>query len=156
MTQETMTPERLLELIAAFGAEPGAWPDDERAAAKALLNASPELFADALDEARGLDAMFARMPVPEPSAALSAVILHSAPQPRSARQGRNWFADLIFPQGARWPAGAAFASLLMGVFGGYAYASVDISYEQADAAYYAAFGGDQSEDWQEQSWLGAE
>ena len=156
MTQETMTPERLLELIAAFGAEPGGWPEDERDAATALLTASPDLFADALDEARGLDDMFANMAMPEPSAELAAAILDSAPQPRATRQGRNWFADLIFPQGARWPAGAALASLLMGVFGGYASATVDVSYEQADAAYYAAFGGDQSQDWQEQAWFVAE
>ena len=147
MTQDRMTPERLLDLIAAFGAEPGAWPDDEREAATALLAKTPDLFAEALDDARSLDAMLMSAPVPEPSPALAEAILAHAPNTAPTRQSRGWLADLLFPQGARWPAGAALASLLMGVFGGYAYASVDVSNEQADAAYYAAFGVDQNQDW---------
>ena len=53
----------------------------------------------------------------------------------------------LFPQGVRWPAGAALASLLMGLVGGYAYASTGIGYDQADSAYYAAFGIDSAIDW---------
>lgn len=147
MTQDRMTPERLLELIAAFGAEPGAWPEDEREAATALLAQTPDLFAEALDDARSLDAMLMSAPVPDPSPELAEAILARAPNAAPARQSRGWLADFLFPQGARWPAGAALASLLMGVFGGYAYASVDVSNEQADAAYYAAFGVDQNQDW---------
>ncbi len=147
MTQDRMTPERLLELIAAFGAEPGAWPEDEREAATALLANTPDLFADALEEARSLDALLMSAPVPDPSPALAEAILAHAPKTAPTRQSRGWLADFLFPQGARWPAGAALASLLMGVFGGYAYASVDVSNEQADAAYYAAFGVDQNQDW---------
>jgi len=54
---------------------------------------------------------------------------------------------ILFPQGVRWPAGAALASLVMGLVGGYAYASTGIGYDQADSAYYAAFGFDNGAEW---------
>lgn len=148
MTTETISPERVLELIEAYGAEPGAWPNEERAGAIALLARQPERFAAALSAARELDQLFLTEPVPEPRPELAAAILASAPAARPVRQG--WIGALaanMFPQGARWPAGAALASLVMGVFGGYAYASSGIGYDQADAAYYAAFGLDTGEDW---------
>ena len=152
MTQQTMTTERVFELIETYGAEPGAWPEGERAAAAALLEAAPEQFEAALSEARALDQMLMAEPAPEPSASLSEAILAQAPRARGARKSvGEWLSSLIFPQGVRWPAGAAFASLVMGLVGGYAYASTGIGYDQADAAYYSAF------DWSDGAeWLGAE
>lgn len=148
MTDQIMTPDRVFELIDAYGAEPGAWPQDERDAALHLLNSQPETFAGALAEARALDALLSNDPVPEPSAALTAAILAQAPIAKPARKGVfGQVAAVIFPNGVRWPAGAAFASLMMGLVGGYAYASTGVGYDQADAAYYAAFGYDTSEDW---------
>ena len=148
MTDQVMTKDRLFELIDAYGAEPGGWPDDERDAALQLLRAEPETFADALDAARAIDALLAREPVPEPSAALSAAILAQAPSPQGS--GPSLFGKLsamIFPNVARWPAGAALASLTMGLVGGYAYASTGPGYDRVDAAYQAAFGYDTSDNW---------
>ena len=150
MTEETMTADRVLELIQAYGAEPGGWPDQDREAALAVLRAQPDHFADALKEARELDAMMIALDVPEPPIGLSESILASAPKP--APQQSNMFGALgnfLFPQGTKWPASAALASLLMGLVGGYAYASTGIGYDQADSAYYTAFGFDSSDAWLE-------
>lgn len=150
MTELTMTEDRVLELIHAYGAEPGGWPDEEREAARALLNAQPERFSAALAEARELDAMMVALDAPEPPASLSDTILAAAP--KAAPEQNNIFGalgKLLFPQGAKWPASAALASLLMGLVGGYAYASTGIGYDQADSAYYTAFGFDSGDAWLE-------
>ncbi|MEL7033890.1 MAG: hypothetical protein AAGL97_15525 [Pseudomonadota bacterium] len=148
MSEVTISTERVLELIAAYGAEPGAWPKDERAAATQLLETAPDLFAAALDEARALDALLQTERVPEPSLQLGETILAVAPTAKRVRKGAfNGLTALIFPQGVRWPAGAALASLMMGLVGGYAYAATGAGYDQADLAYYAAFGVDVGEDW---------
>ena len=148
MTNNSISPERVLELIEAYGAESSAWPSHERAAAIALMNQQPERFETALVAARALDQLLSTEPLPEPRSDLAAAILATAPAARPVQQ--SWLGVLsakVFPQGTRWPAGAALASLVMGVFGGYAYASSGIGYDQADAAYYAAFGLDTGEDW---------
>ena len=121
MTREKMTVERVLQLIEAFGAEPGGWPEDERAAASSLIEAEPDVFAEALSEARALDAFLLSEALPEPSDELVATILA--------------------------PAGAALATLMMGKVGGYAYASGNLGYDQADAVYYAAFSVDSDASW---------
>jgi hypothetical protein len=50
--------ERALQIIAAYGADAGRWPDDERAAVLALVATVPQL-ATAQADARGLDALLA-------------------------------------------------------------------------------------------------
>lgn len=148
MTREKMTRERVLELIEAFGAEPGGWPEEERAAASALIEAEPNAFAEALSEARALDAVLLSEAMPEPSGDLAAAILADAPVAASERKsvlGR--LSSVVFPRGVRWPAGAALASLVMGLVGGYAYAAGDVGYDQADEVYYAAFGVDSDASW---------
>ncbi|MEM9178536.1 MAG: hypothetical protein AAGA89_02440 [Pseudomonadota bacterium] len=148
MKDMTISTERVLELIAAYGAEPGAWPEDERAAATKLVTAAPDLFAAALEDARVLDLMLQDEQVPEPGPRVSDAILAAAPAPKAAARGvLGGLSALIFPQGVRWPAGAALASLMMGLVGGYAYASTGAGYDQADLAYYAAFGVESGEDW---------
>lgn len=145
----TITNERVFELIHAFGAEPGGWPEDEREAAMALLAAEPDTFAAALEDARALDALLLNESLPEPSLALTDAILAAAPQAKAPQRksatGGLW--SMLFPQGARWPAGAALASLMMGLVGGYAYASTGAGYDQVEDAYYAAFGYDATEAW---------
>ncbi len=148
MTETSMTIERVLELIEAYGAEPMAWPEEERASAKAFIEAHPDQFEEALTAAHALDQMLLDEHVPEPSSDLTASILGAAPAANP--QSRGWFAnikDTLFPQGTRWPAGAALASLMMGLVSGYAYASTGAGYDQADSAYYAAFGFDESSNW---------
>ncbi|MEL7541710.1 MAG: hypothetical protein AAGJ51_12475 [Pseudomonadota bacterium] len=148
MTDVKISTERVLELIAAYGAEPGAWPDEERTAATQLLAASPDLFAAPLEEARALDALLQTELVPDPGAQLSEAILAAGPSAKGASRGVfGGLTAMIFPQGTRWPAGAALASLMMGLVGGYAYAATGAGYDQADLAYYAAFGVDSGEEW---------
>jgi len=148
MTVNGMTEDRVLELIEAYGAEPMGWPEDERDAARALLEANPEAFAEALTVARALDEALAIDVAPEPPAQLADAILAAAPRAPRANAGLlGGLSAILFPQGVRWPAGAALASLVMGLVGGYAYASTGIGYDQADSAYYAAFGFDNGAEW---------
>ena len=150
MTETKMTPERVLDLIEAFGAETVAWPEDERPAAEALIAAQPDLFLSALDAARAVDALLMEEIVPEPSPMLADPILAAAPSASPVQNSPlQALVRFIFPQGARWPAGAALASLMMGLVGGYAYASTGAGYDQADSAYYTAFGFDSGEAWLE-------
>lgn len=150
MTELNITAERVLELIQAYGAEPGGWPDDEREAASVLIEAFPDRFSEALSEARLLDTLMMDMDTPEPPMHLSEAILATAPRAVPEQDSLfGAFGKLLFPQGVKWPAGAALASLLMGLVGGYAYASTGIGYDQADSAYYMAFGFDSGETWLE-------
>lgn len=109
-----MTDDRLMELIEAWGADPNAFPEAERAAAKALLAAHPQRFAAALASARALDAALGGLPEILPSAALEEAIIASMPKPRAARS--DWRLLQFF----RWaPAGAGgFAALAAGLFMG--------------------------------------
>ena len=148
MTREKMTIERALELIEAYGAQPGGWPEDERAAASTLIEAEPDTFAEALSEARTLDAILMNEALPEPSLDLATSILAGAPVAAPERRSLlGGLSSVVFPRGVRWPAGAALASLVMGLVGGYAYASGDVGYDQEDAVYYAAFGVDSDVSW---------
>lgn len=149
MTQPDITPERVLELIEAFGGEPGGWPEDEREAAIERIASDPDTYEDALQAARALDSVLLREDVPEPSLALAEKILADAPIAKRSKRPNliSGLAGMIFPQGVRWPAGAALASLSMGLVGGYAYASTGIGIDQADSAYIAAFGLDGEEAW---------
>ncbi|MCR9270287.1 MAG: hypothetical protein NXH72_09895 [Hyphomonadaceae bacterium] len=150
MTELNMTAERVLELIEAFGAAPGGWPEAERAAARALLEAQPDLFAAAIADARAVDDLLSEEVVPEPSLDLAQSILAQAPQVVPEQNNLiGVLGRVIFPQGARWPAGAVIASLFMGLVGGYSYASTGAGYDQADSAYYAAFGFDSGNAWLE-------
>lgn len=148
MTSETMTVERVLELIEAYGAEPGGWPEGERDAASALVARDPDQFGSALSDARALDQYLLSEAPPEPNMDLAAAILAEAPKATIEQNSIfGAFSGIVFPRGIRWPAGAALASLLMGLVGGYAYASGGVGDDQADAAYYAAFGVDSNESW---------
>ncbi len=149
MTRSGPTVERVLDLIEAYGADPGTWPEDVRDAAQTVIDAQPEAFAAALSDARAVDAALTRETIPEPASDLAAVILKHAPTAPSAQtSGLDWLRDIIFPQGTPWPATAALASLIMGIAGGYAYASTGpLPYDQADAVYYVAFGYDTDMEW---------
>jgi hypothetical protein len=107
-----MTEDRLFELIEAWGADPSAYPEAERAAARALLAAEPQRFAQALAEARALDAALARMPEIIPSASLTEVLVASAPKPRRASGGFR------LPKFAPWAPASGFAALAAGLFMG--------------------------------------
>lgn len=108
-----MTDDRLLELIEAWGADVNAFPEGERAAAKALLAAHPARFASALAEARLLDAAFSQMPEILPSPALTEALVASAPKPSQAPGGRR------LPRFLPWAPAGGFAALATGLFMGF-------------------------------------
>lgn len=104
-----MTEDRLLELIAAWGADPSGWPEAEQPAARALLAVQPERFAAALAEARALDEALAGLPDILPSTALEEAIIASARRPRAARNGFR------LPKFVPWAPAGGFAALAAGV-----------------------------------------
>lgn len=145
MSTAVMTEDRLLFLIETYGAEPGGWPEAERAAAEARLAANPERFASALAEARALDMMLAADPVPPMPERLAGHVLSEAPAaPRATAGGSpGWLRSLLFPNGARWPAGATLAGLAMGLMAGYATAPATAAstyQDEAEEVLYSAIG----------------
>lgn len=107
-----MTEDRLIELIESWGADPSAFPEAERAAARALLATNPARFAAAIDEARALDAALARMPDILPSAALTEALVASAPKPKRAGGGFR------LSKFAPWAPASCAAALAAGLFMG--------------------------------------
>lgn len=138
-----MTEARVIELIEAYGHEPAAWPESERDAAEALLRASPDVFADAIADARMLDAALSAMPEPSIPAGLAERIIASAPAPkRSVRAGPfEGLKDLFSIGGKMWPSATAMASAAFGVMIGYgAIGTAQVaSVDTAEEAVYAAF-----------------
>ena len=139
-----MTDDRLLDLIEAYGAEPMAWPEDERDAASAHLAAHPARFAEALEAARMLDLAFEGDELPGAPEGLAARILADAPAAIAARDNLGArLRSLVFPNGLRWPASATAAALLMGFSAGMfsAPATADDTYTSAgEDVVYAALG----------------
>lgn len=78
-----MTPERFEALIAAYGAEPRRWPEAERAAASALLDADARM-REALARERRLDVLLDGAATPR---ATPALIAHLSSVPRRHRIG---------------------------------------------------------------------
>jgi hypothetical protein len=70
--------ERLRQLLDAYGGNPDRWPQEEREAALALLETSPEARA-ARDRAADLDAILDRAPAEEAPSDLATRILNTAP-----------------------------------------------------------------------------
>lgn len=107
-----MTEDRLIELIETWGADPAAFPEADRAAARAMLAAQPARFAAALADASALDAAFAALPMATPSAALTGALIASAPKPRPAAGGFS------LPKLKPWAPASGFAALAAGLFMG--------------------------------------
>jgi hypothetical protein len=90
------TRERLLEIIAAYGAEPGRWPAAERSAAEALLATSAEARS-ALEAARGLDRLLDGLPAPRSELGAGTVAARAIAADQAAARGRasasrrGWF-----------------------------------------------------------------
>lgn len=123
-----MTVTRLAAILDAYGGEARRWPAAERAAAEALLTASPEARG-LLAEVTRLDQMLSAAPAPEPSAALRAAILQAAPKPAAtsrpsvAEIGRGLWQSLAGvltgELGGLRPAGAVLGiALVLGVVAG--------------------------------------
>src|SRR6187402_3552040 len=92
--RETMDLNRFEALVAAYGATPARWPDDERVAAEALAKSDPRAAA-LLAEADTIDALLFAHRVPAPSRTLHAMVIESAPRRRPALQrARYWWTGL--------------------------------------------------------------
>jgi hypothetical protein len=114
-----MNVQRVLDLIDAYGADMNAFPEDERDAARVLVEGSPALFAEALDAARLLDGALLQVPEISPNDDLIARLIASGPKPQPERiniLGR--LRDILLPQGSRWPMAAGLASLAIGALVG--------------------------------------
>lgn len=135
----TMSHARLLAIIESYGAHPDRWPAGEREAAERLLDGDPGVFAQALSQARQLDAMLGDLPGIVPSAQLGKRILAQAPAARKA-PGR---VSPFFP-GRRWmPAGAlmaAAAGLLAGLTLAPAAGAREDTYSEIEILLVAALG----------------
>lgn len=108
--------DRFLELVDAYGAEPGRWPERERAGALALLATSPEARA-ACREAAKLDGLLDELPAYRPSAVVAARILATVPAAQVRRGGPlTAFWRSLWPSGPIWrPAGGLAAAALLGL-----------------------------------------
>jgi hypothetical protein len=111
-----MTAERFLALIAAYGADARRWPEGERAAALAFVEARPDVARPALDEADAVDALLHRSAVTHPSMALRDRVIASASEAglKARREGRRWLDRLGLAFGAGW-AVATCAGVVAGV-----------------------------------------
>jgi hypothetical protein len=105
-----MTSKRVSELIAAYGAAPEKWPEQERAAALAMLDRDAALRSE-LRQMAALDAALDRWPNPAPALDAVALAAHvsATPRPRVAAR-RPFFRFPVFA----WPnaAGLAAAALV--------------------------------------------
>lgn len=112
MKQEThhaLDRARFDVLLDAYGADPERWPEEERAAALALLQRDPEARGLRAQAAR-LDALLAVAEPAKPSPALVARILAAAPSPAGAK--RRPLSFLRIPKAAHaWRYVAAVAPL---------------------------------------------
>lgn len=107
-----MTPERLRELIAAYGGDPMRWPASDRAAA-GTVEADPAL-RQALMQARALDALIGQHAPALPALNMQQLVavITATPQPRGfavagPAAGRRLFGGWPFA----WPNVAALASI---------------------------------------------
>jgi hypothetical protein len=133
-----MTQERALALLAAYGADPARWPEAERADAVAWFATHQDRVADALMEARAVDASLAiEGPQQLASEALVTRVLAAAP-------GSN--VTVLRPRAFGVRAMAALAACAMlGVvvgFGSVGGRAQDPIGAEADAAFGEAFDFD--------------
>ncbi|HEX2116862.1 MAG TPA: hypothetical protein VHM01_20865 [Alphaproteobacteria bacterium] len=125
-----MTPRRVAELIAAYGAATERWPQAERAAALAVLERTPALRAE-FEQAAVLDAALNRWPCPAPQLDAVALAAHvsAAPRPRAAVR-RPFFKLSSFG----WPNAAGLAAAaLAGFLVGWSGLDADYSGAQTDS-----------------------
>jgi hypothetical protein len=85
---------RFETLVAAYGASPGRWPEEERAAAEAFARAHPRAAA-LLREADSIDALLFAHRAAEPSRTLRTMVIEAAPRRRRlAGRAKLWWSGL--------------------------------------------------------------
>lgn len=100
---DQMNLARFGEIVGAYGADPGRWPPNERAAAQALL-AGSDAARQAYADAAALDTVMTLSTAPLPSPELVAEVLAAAGRPR----WRDGFAAL-WPFETIWRPASGFA-----------------------------------------------
>lgn len=134
--ERIVTPRRLDELLAAYGADPRRWPDSERAGAQALLARSPDLAAQ-LESARRLDGALDVLNGDVPAAVAARVAARIERDVMDLQLGEgsvpSWGAMLWSATAATRLRAAAFAGVMMvGIIAG---ASSDPSLSDTDGAF---------------------
>lgn len=135
-----MNMDRFIDLLDAYGADLDHWPQNEQAAATAMLAARSDA-REAQRRAAAVDALLLRAALPEiePSEALRQRVLNQvASLPAAlAAPANDWRAQvvealaLLFPTGRRLPQFAAFAmALAIGVSAGFA--NIDLDAQDTD------------------------
>ena len=85
---------RFETLVAAYGATPSRWPEEERAEAEAFARADSRAAA-LLAEADSIDALLFAHKVAEPSRTLRAMVVEAAPRKRRlAGRAKMWWTGL--------------------------------------------------------------
>jgi len=84
---------RFETLVAAYGATPSRWPEEERDAAEALARSDARAAA-LLAEADAIDTLLFAHLVPEPTRTLRAMVIESAPKRRLAGRLRLWWSGV--------------------------------------------------------------
>src|SRR5438067_2664409 len=85
---------RFETLVAAYGATPNRWPEEERAAAETFARADPRAAA-LLAEADSIDTLLFAHRVAEPSRTLHAMVIEAAPRKRRLTgRARLWWTGL--------------------------------------------------------------
>lgn len=148
MSAQTMTLDRLRQILAAYGGDPDRWPDDERDAAEALIAASP-VAREALAQEQALDAGLALAASEVPDDAVARLTAAMAfPPPRqtaapAAGLGSGWLTTMA---SAFWPRATVFASMAaLGIIAGLAIEPV-YSPNDANASVVSDFSVDVAED----------
>lgn len=111
-----MTPDRVKDIVAAYGADPSRWPAEERDAARSLIGRTPVL-RDEVARMAALDRALHRWPSPAPTldAVTLAARITATPQrrPEIRSIGRFRWPLLAWPNAAGLAA-AALAGFLVG------------------------------------------
>jgi anti-sigma factor RsiW len=85
---------RFETLVAAYGATPNRWPEEERAAAEAFARTDARAAA-LLAEADSIDALLFAHKVAEPSRTLRTMVIEAAPKKRRlAGRAKLWWSGL--------------------------------------------------------------
>jgi hypothetical protein len=113
-----MNEARFMSLLSAYGAELSRWPEDERAAAEALLEVAPHRLKDIWESERAFDHLLALEKDAPASIALETRVIATSPDRRSVRRPVPALGRWSLPQ---WATGGAIAaSLALGFAVGYA------------------------------------
>jgi hypothetical protein len=127
-----MNEARFIELLGVYGAELSRWPEEDRAAAEALLEVAPHRIKDIWESERSFDHLLALEKDGPASIALETKVLASSPDRRAARKPAMALGKWTLPQ---WATGGAIAaSLALGFAVGYAGEPAPSQGENADYA----------------------